>query len=503
MFKVKKLNVSSGGPNIAILNSFDALKFGFHKDERIKIFNDSNEVIAVVDVSDDEKFVPKNTILVNEETFKKLFYNVSYKKFNSKFNIRIVGKPVSLHYIKKKLSGEKLSYKELYSIVKDIVDDKLLDYEISFFVAGGFVSGFSFEETFHLTKAMVNTGDKLFFGRNVFDKHCTGGVPNNRTTMIIVPIVAAAGLKIPKTSSRAITSPAGTADVMEVLANVNLSEDKIKSIVKKHNGVIAWGGSLNLAPADDKIIRVERPLNIDVEGQLIASVLAKKISAGSKKVLIDIPVGKDTKFKIKSDAFRVKKHFENIGKKLGLDIKVIITDGEEPIGRGIGPVLEARDVLWILERNINAPKDLEEKALRMAGLILEMSSKVSKGKGYDLARHYLYSGKALKKMKEIISAQGRKVDVSNALVPGKYSFLVKAYTNGIVNSYNTHLLSVLSQILGSPHDKKAGLYLSKVRGDSVRRGDIIFSVYAENLEKLKLGKNFLDDYLKSIVEIKK
>ncbi len=492
------MNVSSGGPNIAILNFEDALKHGFHKGDRIKISYKNNDVIAVVDISNDKKVVPKNVILVNEETFEKLKV-----KNNSKININIVGKPVSLHYIKKKLSGKKLSYKELYTIIKDIVDDKLIDFEISFFVAAGFVSGFSFEETFHLTKAMVNTGDKLDFGKNVFDKHCTGGVPNNRTTMIIVPIIAAAGLKIPKTSSRAITSPAGTADVMEVLANVNLSEEKIKSIVKEHNGVIAWGGSLNLAPADDKIIRVERPLNIDVEGQLIASVLAKKISAGSKKVLIDIPVGKETKFKNKRQASKIKKHFEIIGKKLGLDVKVIITNGEEPIGRGIGPVLEARDVLWILERNKNAPKDLEEKALRMAGLILEMSSKASKGKGYDLARHYLYSGKALKKMKDIIRAQGKKIDESKFLKPGGYSFLVKAYKNGKIKGYNTHLLSVLAQILGNPHDKKAGLYLNKIKDDKVKKGEVIFTIYAENIDKLKLGKEFLKDYLEEIIEIKR
>ncbi len=498
MFKVKKLNVSSGGPNIAILNEEDALKYGFHKGERIKLYSDSREVIAVVDISNDKNTVPNNTILVNEETFNKL----KGKKSSLFVNINIVGKPISLHYIKKKLSGKKLSYKELYTIIKDIVDDKLIDYEISFFVAGGFVSGFSLEETFNLTKAMVNTGEKLNFGNNVYDKHCTGGVPNNRTTMIVVPIVASAGLKIPKTSSRAITSPAGTADAMEVLANVNLSEDKIKSIVEKHNGVIAWGGSLNLAPADDKIIRVERPLNIDVEGQLIASVLAKKISAGSKKVLIDIPVGKETKFKTKTQALKIKKHFEIIGKKLGIDVHVIITNGEEPIGRGIGPALEARDVLWILERNENAPKDLEEKALKMAGLILEMSKKVPKGKGYDLARHYLYSGKALQKMKDIINAQGKKIDVSNKIKPGKYSFLVKSYKKGRVKGYDTHLLSVLAQILGNPHDKYAGVYLNKVKDDFVNKGDLLFTIYAENLEKLKLGKNFLEDYLKDLIKIK-
>ncbi len=498
MFKIRKFNVSSGGPNIAILNFEDAFKFGFHKGDRIKISYKDNDVIAVVDVSDDKKFVPNNVILVNEETFSKLKV-----KSNSIVNISIVGKPISLHYIKKKLSGKKLSYKELYTIVKDIVDDKLIDFEISFFVAGGFVSGFSFEETFHLTKAMVNTGEKLYFGKNVFDKHCTGGVPNNRTTMIIVPIVAAAGLKIPKTSSRAITSPAGTADVMEVLANVNLSESKIKSIVEKHNGVIAWGGSLNLAPADDKIIRVERPLNIDVEGQLIASVLAKKISAGSKKVLIDIPIGSETKFKTRAQALKIKKHFELIGRKLGLDVKVIITDGEEPIGRGIGPVLEARDVLWILERNKNAPKDLEFKALKMAGLILEMSSKIPKGKGFDLARHYLYSGKALDKMKDIIRAQGKKIDESKNIKLGGYSFLVKAYKKGRILGYNTHLLSVLAQILGNPHDKKAGLYLNKVKNDTVNKGEVLFTVYAENIDKLKLGKKFLEEYLEELVEIKR
>ena len=139
--------------------------------------------------------------------------------------------------------------------------------------------------------------ETLDFGKiPVFDKHSIGGVPGNRTTMIIRPIVASQGIKIPKTSSRAITSPSGTADTGEVLCPVNLSKEKIKSIVNKYHGCMAWGGSFNLAPADDKIIKVEKPLSIDAEGQMLASIMAKKISVGSNHVVIDLPIGLERNF---------------------------------------------------------------------------------------------------------------------------------------------------------------------------------------------------------------
>lgn len=493
-FRIKRLRISSGGPNIAYLHKEDALKLGVHKGDRILLKAGRRETAAVVDFSEGDNIIKKGLMGVNEEVYKNL-------KSPGSVNASLIVKPISLHYIKKKLNGNELNEDEMLQIVQDIVDNKIIDFEISFFVGAGYMHGFTDKETIGLTKAMIKTGEVLDFGKNAYDKHCTGGVPNNRTTMIIVPIIAAAGLKIPKTSSRSITSPAGTADTMEVLANVNLDIAKIKKIVEKQNGCIVWGGSIRLAPADDKIINVEHPLSIDAEGQLVSSVLAKKASVSARKVLIDIPLGRETKIKTQKQADSLKRRFESVAKAIGMKLNVIISDGNEPVGNGLGPSLEARDVLWILENDKRAPKDLEEKSLHMAGLILEMSGKHSKGEGYEHARHILKSGKALSKMKEIINAQGKKIDSSSEIKEGKYSFDIKAKKKGKLRNYNTALLSVFAQLLGAPQDKRAGLYLYKKKGDSVDAGDKIMTAYADNLEKLKLGHSFYNDRHQEIYQL--
>ena len=161
-------------------------------------------------------------------------------------------------------------------------------------------------ETIDLTAAMVEVGEKLSWGVDrVADKHCVGGLPGNRTSMIVVPIIAAAGLLIPKTSSRAITSPAGTADVMETLTRVDLDIADIRKVVEREGGCIAWGGAVRLSPADDILIGVERPLDFDSEGQLVASVLSKKIAAGSTHVVLDLPVGPTAKLRDAEAAARL------------------------------------------------------------------------------------------------------------------------------------------------------------------------------------------------------
>lgn len=169
--------------------------------------------------------------------------------------------------------------------------------------------------------------------------HCVGGLPGNRTTLIVVPIVAAFGLMIPKTSSRAITSPAGTADTMEVLAPVNLDIKKMKKVVEREYGCIVWGGAMSLSPADDILIHIERAIDLDSEGQLVASVLSKKIAAGSTHLVIDIPIGATAKIRSLKTAIKLKKLFDNICLKYNLTIKTIFSHGEQPVGRGIGPAL--------------------------------------------------------------------------------------------------------------------------------------------------------------------
>jgi len=305
-FKVKDMDIATGGPLVAVLNKEDTLKFDIHHLDRIKIKKGKKIETVVADIAESSKVVPPGTIGVYEEVISSLKL-----KNKDKVDVTLARKPLSIEFIRKKLDGRKLTKKEINQIVWDIVHNKLSTSELTFFVAACYTNQMSIDETIMLTKAIASHGSTLKLNRYpIVDKHSIGGIPGNRTTMVLVPIIAAAGLTIPKTSSRSITSPAGTADTMEVLTKVSFPMHKMKQIVMKTNGCIVWGGSLNLAPADDKIINVERTLEIDAESQLLASIMAKKHSVSSTHILIDIPIG-GAKVKNKVEASKLKKAFDH------------------------------------------------------------------------------------------------------------------------------------------------------------------------------------------------
>ncbi|MBI2621085.1 MAG: thymidine phosphorylase [Candidatus Levybacteria bacterium] len=414
--------------------------------------------------------------------------------------------------IRKKLVGKPLRYKEIYSIMDQISQNKLGDVLTTYFAASGFSKGFSDEEIYWLIKAMVETGQKLKFKGIVADKHSIGGVPGTRTTLIIVPIVAAAGFKIPKSSSRAITTPSGTADDMEILAPVNLSRRKIYSVVERTNGCIVWGGSFNIAPADDVIIKVEEVLLFESFDKILISVMAKKIAFGSNHVVIDIPYGKSVKVHRLSDAKIIKNKFEKMAKKFDIKIEVLIHKTDEPAGRGIGPILEVKEALMVLEQDPNRSLDLEARSINLSGSLLELClSSSSKGRqelirkkyknGYNLAKDILVSGAALSKMKEIIKAQGGNPNVSSkSLKPGKYSFKITAHKKGAVTSINSKNLTLIARILGAPDMKGSGIFLNKKIGEKVSRGDPICTFYSDSMYNLREGKDSLKNF--SLISIK-
>ena len=342
-----------------------------------------------------------------------------------------------------------------------------------------------------LTKSIVKHGNTLKLDAYpVIDKHSIGGLAGNRTTMVLVPIIAAAGFVMPNTSSRSITSPAGTADTMEVLAKISFPLSKMKKIILKTNGCIVWGGALNLAPADDKIISVERPLEIDAESQLLASIMAKKHSVSSTHILIDIPIGKGAKVRNKSRALKLKKDFMAIGKKLRKHVTIMITDGTKPIGKGIGPALEARDVLWLLKRDKKRPMDLENKCIKMAAEIFRM---VGIKNGKKKALEILNSGKAYKKMVEIIKAQNGKVTKPEQIKIGKFKFDVKSGKKGIVKHISNSIISKIARIAGAPINKGAGIYLHKDVKNKVKKTEKLFTIYAESKQKLDYAKDVLKE----------
>lgn len=474
--RVKFLKLSSGGPLIAALNPEDAQGLDLHPLDRIKILFDHSVETVVIDSGSD---IPKGMIGLFEEVAR-LF---SLRE-GQEVEIKLARKPLSIDIIKKKLDGGHLNKKEFKQLVWDIVHNKLSDIELTFFVAASYAHHNSLNETVWLTEAMTEQGERLNLRRRpILDKHCIGGIPGNRTTPIVVPILAAAGYTVPKTSSRAITSPAGTADTMEVLTNVVMPLERMTRVVEQANACMVWGGALNLAPADDRIITVEKTLMIDAESQLLASILAKKYSVRATHVLIDIPIGPHTKITHRRHALELGRKFRTIGKRLGMRVDIVLTDGRQPIGNGIGPALEAIDVLKVLRQDADRPRDLEKKSLSLAAELFKMAGRKD---GARLAEQMLRSGKAYAKMRQIIKLQGGNPDIAPAqVVLAKNRYAVKALRAGKVKAIDNLMIAKIARIAGAPKNKGAGVYLHKHIGDSVKDGEPLFTVYCDSHDKLE------------------
>jgi len=470
--KIKKVKIDAGRP-IAFISKSNSEKIGLHIGERIQIYQDGQRTVATADISNQ---VNDKEIALSSDVLDYLKLN-----FDKPVKILLAIESQSTRFITKKLQGKALSKNEIFAIIQDIVNNSLTEAEVAYFVSSVYEHGMSFNETVNLTEAIFKTGVQLsWHDKNIADKHSIGGIAGNRTTPIVVSICASAGIVMPKTSSRAITSASGTADVIEVLSKVDFPAQKLKEIVKKTNACLAWGGSLGLAPADDKLIRVERLLNLDPEAQLLASIISKKLAAGSKYVLIDIPYGPQAKVS-KEEAKKLRQKFLKIAKYFKIKMKVILTPADQPIGNGVGPVLEMIDVLKVLKQE-NPPMDLENKSIYIAAQILEMMGKAKKGKGEFIARSILETGAALEKFNEIMDAQGRKKEDFSL---GKYRHEIKASKTGKIAVLNNHAINTLARILGCPEDKHSGVYIHKHKGEEVNKDENLLTLYAESKDKLK------------------
>ncbi|MEK6847882.1 MAG: thymidine phosphorylase [Nanoarchaeota archaeon] len=482
-----KIKRWSAGLHVAMLNVETAKELGLQAQEMILIKTISKhpkETTAILDIIEDE--LKKDEILFTSEVVLKL----KLKK-NQKVDINLAPVPKSVDFIKKKLEGKKLSKKEIEQITVDIVNDRLSEAEIALFVAAMYKVGMSTKETVYLINAIIKTGNRFSLNNKfVVDKHSIGGVAGNRTTPIVVSICAAAGLTFPKTSSRAITSAAGTADVMETIARVEFTIKELKEILKKTGAFIIFGGGMGLVPADSKIIKVEKALNIDPKSQLIASIMSKKFAVGSKYILIDIPYGKSAKIQTRKKAETLKRELITLGRYFNKKIKPIITDGSQPIGNGIGPALELMDIIKVLDPKVKGPIDLEKKSLFLAGNLFELAGRAKKGAGIAMAEKILYSGKAFEKFKEIVKAQ------HGSLRRIKYSKLKKdilSNKTGEIREIDNRKMNNLAKIAGSPIDKSAGVYLYHHVGEKVKKGEKLVTIYSETKTRLNEAAKFFCD----------
>ncbi len=468
---VEVLYITTGGSRIALLNETCANLLGVHSSDRIRITSGNKEMIAIANIS--TKF-PVKYVGLYEETASA----VGVKKGET-VKVELAQLPESLMNVRAKLRGIRLREEDIETIVKDVVERHLSTVEIAAFLTALSIHGLSISENEALSRAMVATGKSISFGNApILDKHSVGGIPGDKTSMLVVPIVAAAGFTIPKTSSRAITSPAGTADRVETLCPVNLSIDEIKDVVSKTNGCLVWGGALELAPADDLFIQVEYPLGIDP--LLLPSILSKKKAIGATHVVIDIPTGVGAKIKTRNEAYTLASDFIDLGKRLDLNIQCALTYGDQPLGSTMGPALEAREALRTLMGG--GPPDLREKAVSLSGLLLEM---VGVENGREKAENMVDSGKAEKKLRQIIEAQGGNPKIKPDDIPvGKEIAAVRSSYAGKVLWLSTDDLVRIAREAGTPKEKGAGIVLRAKLGATVHKDSILFEIYAERLSKL-------------------
>lgn len=382
----------------------------------------------------------------------------------------------SLSLVRGKVYGHRFDDKALQTIISDVTAGRYSDIHLSSFITACSARLLDREETIGLTRAMVEVGDRLKWGAfPVIDKHCVGGLPGNRTTPIIVAIAAACGLVMPKTSSRAITSPAGTADTMETLAPVELDLSQMRDVVEREGGCIVWGGAVRLSPADDILIRVERALDLDSEGQLVASVLSKKIAAGSSHVVLDLPVGATAKVRSAEAARTLAQDLIDVARAFGLTAQAVVTDGSQPVGRGIGPALEARDVLSVLQNEAGAPVDLRQRALKLAGVLLELGGAASPAEGESIAMTTLDSGRAWRKFQRICEAQGgmRRPPQSSHRHP------ILAQRAGRISRVDNRRVARVAKLAGAPDAKAAGVEIHVRLDDMIEAGQPLYTIHAE------------------------
>jgi AMP phosphorylase len=390
-------------------------------------------------------------------------------------------RPTSYTHIRKKFHGEATwTHQEIREIVADIYAGNLTDLEMSAFLMAQQYLSLDLNEIEALTKSIAEYGERIEFEEEeVYDKHSIGGVPGNKVSLIIVPIVAAAGLLIPKTSSRAITSPSGTADTFEVLANIEFSAEEIQEIAPKVRGMLVWGGGVNLVPVDDMIInRIERPLSLDPRSMIIASILSKKISTSVNHLVLDIPVGLGTKIETRADAVDLGHMFVEVGRRINVQIDAALTYASQPLGHSVGPALEAEEAILTLMNK--GPTSIREKATELAGILIEMGGLANRGQGQQVADTILSSGKALKKFKEIVEAQGGNPALNITDLPiGQYSEKVFAPKDGYIISMSNRAIKAIAKAAGAPTDKGAGVRIYKKLGEFIRAGEPILEIIAE------------------------
>ncbi len=490
----KKLDMSVSDTFHAMLNEKDALEDGIHEGDVVSISWGENTVNVSVTLTGTE--VDHGYIGIYSEVWER--YQIS----NDEDVVLSTLEPSeSIDIIRKKLLGKKLTEDEINKVMHDMGSRRIGPVETAFFMSTFFNPGFDEDETLWMTQGMAHSGDVLSFenfkGKDtlVVDKHSIGGLAGKAVTPVLVPIIASFDhLVIPNTSTRAITSPAGTSDILEVVMPVSLSKDEILETVKKTNACLVWGGALDLAPADDVLINVEKVIHMESFQKVIISIIAKKVSMGISHIIIDIPYGRGTKVQNVEDMYTIRDGFTNLFEKVGIKSVILTREAFGPDGRGVGPNLEMKEVLRILERDEKRDTKLESLAIKMCGMLLNLAGIASSDlEGEKMAMEKLDNLQAVEKFWEIADAQGsQKRITSDDITIGQYSFEVASEVDGTVSIVNNKELMKICRVLGTPGIKDSGLYVHKLDGEAVKKGDVLLTLYTSAISRIENAKKVID-----------
>ena len=389
-----------------------------------------------------------------------------------------------LDIINKKRLGKELSYQELDYFFNGYLNGDIADYQMSALLMAICINGMSDEETYALTKIFIDSGDILDFsdlpGVKV-DKHSTGGI-GDKTTIVIAPIVAACGGVVVKMSGRGLGYTGGTIDKLESIPGfrIDLRDEEIIQQVKDI-GVVLTGQTADLVPLD-KVIYALRDVTSTVSSiPLIASsIMSKKIAGGADKIIIDIKVGNGALLNTKEDAKKLGSLMKKIGEFYGRDVRYLISDMNAPLGYAIGnalEVLEAVDVLTGKEKN-NPFYDL---CIELASNMVSMSLDISMGDAKKKVLKSIKDGSAYQKFLDICKEQKGNID---QLKVSENTYELKSLTNGVIKSINALEVGKLSMSLGAGKenmdqkiDYSVGVQLHKLIGDSVKKGDVLATIY--------------------------
>lgn len=411
-----------------------------------------------------------------------------------------MGKERFVDLIQKKKNGETLTKEEIDFMITDYVAGKIPDYQMSAMLMAIYFNGMENEELAAFTLAMRDSGDLVDLspieGIKV-DKHSTGGV-GDKTTLIVGPIVAACGVPVAKMSGRGLGFTGGTLDKLESISGfrIDLSAEEFFETVKK-TGISVIGQTGNLAPAD-KLLYALRDVTATVDSipLIAASVMSKKLAAGSDKIVLDVTTGSGAFMKNTRDAKKLAKHMVAIGNHAGKETVAILTGMEEPLGFAIGNNMEVKEAIEVLKGD--GPEDVKEVSVALAGMMLSLGlENVSHSQGKRMAKKALSSGQAFEKFKEMVQAQGgdiRYVEHPEFFERDAFEGEVFAAEDGFLSRMDTEKIGVAAGLLGAGRETKdsvidmsAGIYLEKKIGDTVKKGEPIAICYAGTKEKLNRG----------------